>query len=179
MIDRPRLRPRAIGPEETTLRTKFAPPRRVRRASGLTIVEFMLAVAALAALAALAWTSYAGYRDRVRVATAAYEIASISALVSAYAVDNRALPESLAAVGEGARVDPWGRPYRYVNHEAKHSRGEWRRDKNIVPINSDFDLFSEGTDGASRPPLTAKVSRDDIVRANNGRFIGLASDYDP
>jgi general secretion pathway protein G len=29
------------------------------------------------------------------------------------------------------------------------------------------------------PPLTAKVSRDDIVRANDGAFVGLASEYDP
>jgi len=36
-----------------------------------------------------------------------------------------------------------------------------------------------GKDGASVPPLTAKASRDDIIRANDGRFIGLASDYDP
>ncbi len=48
-----------------------------------------------------------------------------------------------------------------------------------MPINSDYDLWSSGKDGASSPPLTAKPSRDDIVRANNGRFVGLASDFDP
>jgi general secretion pathway protein G len=48
-----------------------------------------------------------------------------------------------------------------------------------VPINSDFDLYSVGKDGQSQDPLTAPVSRDDIVRANNGRFVGLASTYDP
>jgi general secretion pathway protein G len=36
-----------------------------------------------------------------------------------------------------------------------------------------------GKDGQSSSPLTAKPSRDDIVRANDGRFVGLASDYDP
>jgi general secretion pathway protein G len=46
-----------------------------------------------------------------------------------------------------------------------------------VPINSDFDLYSVGRDGQSAPALTAKVSQDDIVRANNGGFVGLASDY--
>ena len=34
-----------------------------------------------------------------------------------------------------------------------------------------------GKDGASIGPLTAKASLDDIVRANNGQFIGLAADY--
>ena len=30
-----------------------------------------------------------------------------------------------------------------------------------MPINSDFDLYSKGKDGASQAPLTAAVSRDD------------------
>ena len=30
--------------------------------------------------------------------------------------------------------------------------------------------------GRTSPPLTAKHSRDDIARANNGAFIGVASD---
>ena len=34
-----------------------------------------------------------------------------------------------------------------------------------------------GYDGASVAPFTAKVSRDDIVRANNGGYIGPAADY--
>jgi general secretion pathway protein G len=36
-----------------------------------------------------------------------------------------------------------------------------------------------GPDGASVGPLTASASRDDIVRANNGRFVGTAASYDP
>jgi hypothetical protein len=29
----------------------------------------------------------------------------------------------------------------------------------------------------SSPPINAKVSEDDIIRANNGGFIGLAQNY--
>jgi general secretion pathway protein G len=29
----------------------------------------------------------------------------------------------------------------------------------------------------SQPPLTAAASQDDIIRANNGGFVGRASDY--
>lgn len=46
-----------------------------------------------------------------------------------------------------------------------------------MPINSDYDLYSKGKDGKSQKPLTAAASRDDIVRAGNGAFVGLASDY--
>lgn len=52
-----------------------------------------------------------------------------------------------------------------------------RKDHNLVPLNTDYDLYSSGPDGASVGPLTAKASRDDILRANNGRFVGPASAY--
>jgi general secretion pathway protein G len=52
-----------------------------------------------------------------------------------------------------------------------------RRDKNLVPINTDFDLYSVGKDGVTVSPLTAAQSRDDVVRANDGTFIGLGEDY--
>jgi len=47
----------------------------------------------------------------------------------------------------------------------------------MVPVNTDFDLYSMGKDGKSRAPFTAKASHDDIVRANDGKFIGLVSEY--
>jgi general secretion pathway protein G len=34
-----------------------------------------------------------------------------------------------------------------------------------------------GKDGKTAAPLTAKASRDDVIRANDGRFIGLGSEY--
>ena len=52
-----------------------------------------------------------------------------------------------------------------------------RKDHKMVPVNSDFDLYSKGRDGKSQTPFTSKASRDDIVRANNGRYIGLVSGY--
>jgi general secretion pathway protein G len=47
----------------------------------------------------------------------------------------------------------------------------------VVPINTDYDLYSMGKDGKSQPPLTAKDSRDDIIRANDGAYIGPAEGY--
>lgn len=55
--------------------------------------------------------------------------------------------------------------------------GEVRKDRFQVPINSDFDLYSSGPDGQSRGPLSAPVSRDDILRANDGAFYGVAEDF--
>jgi general secretion pathway protein G len=83
----------------------------------------------------------------------------------------------LADVGLGARLDPWGNAYQYLNFANIMGVGAVRKDRNLVPINTDFDLYSVGPDGNTQPPLTAPVSRDDIVRANDGRFIGKAEDY--
>jgi general secretion pathway protein G len=52
-----------------------------------------------------------------------------------------------------------------------------RKDKSLVPINTQFDLYSVGPDGQSRPPLTAAVSRDDVIMANDGAYIGPAASY--
>ena len=51
------------------------------------------------------------------------------------------------------------------------------KDSALAPLNTDFDLYSVGPDGDSRLPLTAAASRDDILRANNGAFIGRAENY--
>lgn len=53
--------------------------------------------------------------------------------------------------------------------------GGARKDRFLVPINSDFDLYSMGKDGQSVAPLTAQKSHDDVIRASDGAFYGLAA----
>ena len=53
--------------------------------------------------------------------------------------------------------------------------GGARKDRFLVPINSDFDIYSMGRDGQTVAPLTAKKSHDDIIRASDGGFYGLAA----
>ena len=155
-----------------------AAPSRARRHRGFTLVELVLIVGIIAVLATLAFTTYQGYRERLKINQAVGDILLISTSITEFSADNGRLPAGLAEVGKNTMLDPWGNPYGYVNH-ATEPKGNWRKDKNIVPINSDFDLYSSGKDGGSVGPLTAKVSRDDIVRANDGRFVGPASVYDP
>lgn len=53
--------------------------------------------------------------------------------------------------------------------------GGARKDRFLVPINSDFDIYSMGRDGQTVAPLTAPKSHDDIIRASDGGFYGLAA----
>jgi general secretion pathway protein G len=154
-------------------------PLRARHARGFTVIEMMLTVAIAAVLAAVALGAYGRYKERVQMAQVISDIASLEPIISRYELDHRELPGGLADIGKAYMKDPWGTPYQYISHDSKKGKGAWRKDHNIVPINSDYDLWSNGKDGKSAPPLTAKASRDDIVRASNGRFIGAASELDP
>jgi general secretion pathway protein G len=146
---------------------------------GFTVLEVMVAIAVLAVLAVIATGQYGRYMERLRITRAILDIGAIEGHLAHFEANNRGLPDSLSELGVTLPLDPWGRPYEYLNHATAEGKGGFRKDKNIVPINTDYDLYSVGPDGVSVPPLTAKQSRDDIVRANDGRFIGSVPDYDP
>jgi general secretion pathway protein G len=75
--------------------------------------------------------------------------------------------------------DPWGRDYQFLNFDSPIPgiAALIRKDHNLHPLNSEFDLYSLGPDGSSQPPLTAKPSQDDVIWARDGGFVGLAADY--
>jgi general secretion pathway protein G len=143
----------------------------------LTIVELLVAMAVIATLAAIAVPNYKAYTEKSRTATAIADIHSIVLQITLYRAETGDFPMSLDEVGAGSKLDPWGNPYQYLNIAATQGKGKVRKDHNLVPINSDYDLYSMGKDGESQSPLTAKASRDDIIRANDGGYIGLASRY--
>jgi len=151
-----------------------------RSARGLTVIEVLIVLAIVGVLAGIALPKYLDYRERIRVAQAITDIAAMNAKARAYMLDNKTPPDSLSAINATSAIDPWGRPYVYLKllGASKGVIGKARKNKGLVPINSDFDLYSVGRDGISAGPLTAGASRDDVVRANDGRFIGLAADYE-
>lgn len=155
------------------IKTNFPRPGK----SGWTLVELMLAVAVLGVLIAIALPMYSNYRDRIKVATAIQDIRILQVLITDYGSDGGVYPTSLSDVGNGGKLDPWGCPYHYLNLIGQNGNGGSRKDHSLNPINSDFDLFSTGKDGVYKPQLTQKDSVDDIVRARDGAFVGLASDF--
>ncbi|HET9106210.1 MAG TPA: prepilin-type N-terminal cleavage/methylation domain-containing protein [Steroidobacteraceae bacterium] len=150
---------------------------RAGRRRGFTLIELLLAIVVVGTLATLAISSYSSYMDQVRVSQAEQDLTSIEARIELYEVNYHALPTSLDQVGEGSLLDPWGHPYHYLDFTGLQGTGAMRKDRNLVPINSDYDLYSAGKDGETLPPILAPVSLDDVIRANNGGYVGLASDY--
>jgi general secretion pathway protein G len=149
------------------------------RQAAFTLIELLIAVAIIGALGTIAINSYQGHKERARVAKAVMEIGSIALALNRYQVDNRTYPPNLGVLRLSTLTDPWGRPYQYLPIDVvpPPTTGQIRRDKNLNPLNTDFDLYSMGPDGQTAKQLTASKARDDIVRANNGAFIGVAKDH--
>jgi len=182
-------------------------PARPPARRGYTILELMLVIALIGVVAGVAIVKYLGYVEKARVARAVAEILTISRSIDALVSDGEAeLPTSLAEVGAAEMLDPWGNPYQYLKLLGELPAGMSghgaelppvaapggggpaggggqpaialaRKDRFLVPINSDYDLYSLGADGQSRPQLHSAVSRDDVIRARDGGYVGLAENF--
>lgn len=141
------------------------------------MLELVITVAIAAVVGAVAVPSYRSYVERSRTAAAIADVGDIHLRIQGYILDAGGPPPDLAAIGVAGKLDPWGRPYVYLSFEGLKGKGAMRKDKNLVPVNSQYDLYSAGPDGDTQPPFTAKPSHDDIVLANDGGFIGRANDY--
>ena len=147
------------------------------KSRGFTLVELLVTVAVILTLCAIAIPNLMAAVDSARVARAVGDIHTIGGEVQAFDLTNGRFPDTLDEAGYGAHRDPWGNPYQYLNFQHVKGKGQMRKDRFLVPINSFFDLYSMGKDGASASPLTAKQSQDDIIWANDGGYVGLGKDF--
>jgi general secretion pathway protein G len=150
-----------------------------KRARGFSLLELMMAAAVVALLMGIAIPTYRGIVERQQINRCVQDLVAIAGAIEKFRTINFSLPETLDELGAVPRVDPWGFQYRYLNFDssAPGIKGKIRKDHNLHPLNSEFDLYSVGPDGKSSPPLTAKGSRDDVIWGRDGSFVGVASDY--
>ncbi|NIM18925.1 MAG: prepilin-type N-terminal cleavage/methylation domain-containing protein [Candidatus Latescibacteria bacterium] len=143
---------------------------------GFTLVELAITVAIIGTLTTLAIPSYVNSLNNAKITRAIGDIRAVEKDIAAYEADHGETPATLGAIGRGSLLDPWENPYQFMKF-TDQNKGAMRKDRFLVPLNTSYDLYSKGKDGKSIPPLTANVSWDDIIRANDGAYVGLASGY--
>lgn len=149
--------------------------RRYNRA--FTVLEFCVVMIIIGLTVMTITPAMLSMAETAKTVSTSEEVKNIQTDIDDFFKENGRFPDTLEEVYGETPLDSWGNPYQYLNHAKVKGKGKLRKDKNLVPINSDYDLYSMGPDGESSTPLTAAISKDDIIRARNGAFIGNAEDY--
>lgn len=150
---------------------------KARTDRGFTLIELLLVLALIAIVGVLIVPSIVSMFRQITVNRVQSDIQTISVELETFEQREGRWPMNLDELPGGPYIDPWGNPYRYLPPTSPDWSTERRWDRFLAPLNTDFDLYSLGPDGESRPPLTSSFSWDDIVRANDGLFIGPANEF--
>ena len=153
--------------------------KKIKKNKAYTLIELALVTLIIGLMYSTISPVYFNIVEEAKVDEGVGGIEDIAKDIDQYLEDNGNLPDSLIIIYGYLPLDPWGNPYEYLRIDGGSfkGKGKLRKDKNLVPINSDYDLYSKGPDGMSVSPLTGNSSKDDIVRGRNGNYFGVATDY--
>jgi len=143
---------------------------------GFTLVELIVVCAVLGVLAAMAMPAYNGYVNSTKNAACSSDIRTIEKAITAWLLENNASTPKSSLGGEGGMgitnlLDPWKREYVYHLHTDPVDDDLALKDPAFKYLNTDYDLYSLGADGASEAE-PATTTADDVVRSNDGGFVG-------
>jgi len=141
---------------------------------GFTLVELIVVTAIIGVLATMMVPYFGHFITKVKISRANSEIRGLEKDVIAYLTDKGVYPDTLADVGRGSLRDPWGNLYQYSNI----IKGDPARINMFLDnLNNEFDLYSLGEDGLTNLSIADATSLDDIVRAGDGGWVGVAIHY--
>jgi len=141
------------------------------------MIELLIVIAVLMIVSAIAVPHLQSAVLSARISRGVGDVRTIGQAALGYYAENGAAPNTLADIGYDQQIDPWGNGYQYLGFTATTPTAQMRTDSFGVPINTFFDLYSMGADKDTAPSLTALQSQDDIIWANDGVYMGLASNY--
>ena len=157
---------------------------------GFTLTELLLALVIASILAAFAVPMFGsatpncdspdarqGPLMRAKLAQVTGDLGKIHMALDRFELSYNRYPDNLAQVGLGDMTDPWGNANQYLVVFGRNDVGPVRKDHNLKPVNTGYDIYSMGPDGATSTPFTSNIGKDDIVMANDGDYFGLACQY--
>ena len=156
--------------------------RLIRCCRGLTILELMVTMMGFATLMAIALPVIEGAQEDLRLHEAVTDIQVIQFEVITYEFKYGTIPETMddMNVPEDILTDPWGRSYQYLNYvwgDAQTPKQKPKKDQFLKPINTAFDIYSMGPDGETAENLNSNDAKDDIIRAADGEYLGVAEEF--
>ena len=90
--------------------------RRIRTTKGFGLLELMIVLVIAGLLASIAVPAYDQFVDRAKESRAIGDIGWIAVEIGKFQLkNNNALPNNLAELGVDMPLDPWDRPYVYLN----------------------------------------------------------------
>jgi general secretion pathway protein G len=128
-----------------------------------------MVMALIGIIATLSIPAFNNYVNRTKSRRAMSEIRTLGTELSAFALDKGTNPTSLGDINRSGYLDPWKRPYVFTNIAGGGAPLEGAFD----PLNKDFDLYSLGADGLSAIADGDPTNEDDIVRFNDGSYVGM------
>jgi len=143
---------------------------------GFTLVELLLVALIIGILICIAVPMYKDYVYKRRALLAVSTLTQIELVVEKYYTEKGRYPDTLDQIGKAGLKDPWGRPFYYLNIEDEPDDEQIRKLRDVHRLNRDYDLYSMGQDGLSDDSINEEPSWDDIIRAYNGSYVGLAID---
>ena len=158
---------------------------------GFTLLELIFGILIVLTLAGIAVPLTADYLHKAKVDRAVLDIRTLEKEIILFEMEKGRYPgwpptmlETMHEIGRDHFKDPWETPYQYRNLAQGPQAGSGkpkfcRRDRSYNPLNYDFDLYSVGPDRRvpTHQQITANKGADDIVRAANGRYVGVGAKF--
>ena len=143
---------------------------------GMTLIEIIIVAAIIGTITGVALPTYTSHMNKVNNQQAVADMLNIELCIEKFYAENGRYPDNLAEIGKDGLEDPWEQTYQYLNMANDPKQNECRKIRNIHPINTDYDLYSVGKDGKSTKSINSEVSWDDVIRAYDGSYMGVAKD---
>jgi general secretion pathway protein G len=148
---------------------------RTMDARGFSLIEVVMVIVLISIMIMLALPGLDEIKTRAQNARAMSEVRSLEKSIYAYNIDKGFMPINISDVEMGDAKDPWGNSYVFVDLIKNPAAAI--KDSGLQPLNTDYDLYSKGKKGTHTANVTDPETRDDILRVNDGSFVGLGTQF--